>query len=100
MSFFGGEGNGGRGRGGGGEKGAVVASEVDAAIKALELSCLPRGSREIFVERSAEALSVLRGHIAGDRDPHDGNNDGNVWDDVEVAAAHVREVLGGEGGGG
>ena len=44
---------------------AAVASQQlkdgdrDAAIEALELSCLPRGSREIFVERSAEALLVL-----------------------------------------
>jgi nuclear-control-of-ATPase protein 2 len=76
----------------GNEKNAAVASppgyarDVDAAIEALRLSCPPRGSRELFVERSAEALSVLRGHIAGG-----GDGDGRAAPAPASAAAARRD---------
>lgn len=38
-------------------------SDIQTAIKALQLSCPPKGSREYFVEQSANALSKLRKYV-------------------------------------
>lgn len=38
--------------------------DIETSLKALQLSCPPRGSRGVFVERSAEALSILGKYIA------------------------------------
>ncbi|KAL9179343.1 hypothetical protein ACHAXT_008633 [Thalassiosira profunda] len=47
---------------GDGELGEYTA-DIDAALGALQLSCPPRGSREYFVEQSADALSALCKYI-------------------------------------
>ncbi|KAL3804917.1 hypothetical protein HJC23_006689 [Cyclotella cryptica] len=37
--------------------------DIETAIRALQLSCAPRGSREYFVEQSIDALSNLRKYL-------------------------------------
>ncbi|KAL7537324.1 hypothetical protein ACHAXR_007735 [Thalassiosira sp. AJA248-18] len=44
------------------------ANDIETAIGALQLSCPPKGSREFFVEQSAESLSTLRKYISPTND--------------------------------
>ena len=51
---------------------AEYAKAIDAALRAMRLSCPPRGSRELFVEQSAQALYELRDYVRGPGPPAPG----------------------------
>ncbi|KAL3822259.1 hypothetical protein ACHAXA_005892 [Cyclostephanos tholiformis] len=69
------------------------ARDAETAIGALRLSCPPRGSREYFVERSAEALSMLGGYIASSYGNGNGNGNGSGgMPSSSSSSAHVRSV--------
>ena len=62
-------------------------TDIETALSGLQLSCPPKGSREYFVEQSAEPLSALDNYIT----PSSSSKDKNVKKDSGKEAASIND---------
>jgi nuclear-control-of-ATPase protein 2 len=67
--------------------------DLETALKALELSCPPRGSREYFVEQSVGALSKLQKYLADPADQNSGRAPSVHEQNLRLLLAHSSKVI-------
>ena len=68
-------------------------NDMEIALAALQLSCPPKGSREYFVEQSAEALSALSKYTSANRDIATHKKKGSKEPAVSIHEQNIQHLL-------